>query len=142
MPSEKIDIESFFTFVCWIFEAEIGIWIAGVTGRDTTSCKLGNIWGVFKLSSFIIFEENTWGVFRVSVEIFGWISEFSAHVDGIGATADEQEAVLSRFNAKAASNGFEEAMVDDDWGVFCIVDPVPIDAFCANDSVIRYSDLL
>ena len=123
-------------------EAEIGIWIAGVTGKDTTSCKLGNIWGVFKLSSFNIFEENTWGVFRVSVESFGWISEFSAHVDGIGATADEQEAVLSRFNAKAASNGFVEAMVDDDCGVFCIVEPVPIDAFCANDSVIRYSDLL
>ena len=63
------------------------------------------------------------------------------HMYGIGATADEQEAVLSRFNAKAASNGFEEAMVDDDWGVFCIVDPVPIDAFCVNDSVIRYSEL-
>ena len=123
-------------------EVEIGIWIAGVTGRDTTSCKLGNIWGVFKLSSFIIFEENTWGVFRVSVENFGWISELSAHVDGIGATADEQEAVLNRFNANAASNGFAEAMVDDDCGVFCIVEPVPIGAFCANDSVKRYSDLL
>ena len=33
-------------------------------------------------------------------------------------------------------------MVDDDWGVFCIVDPVPIDAFCANDSVIKNTDLL
>ena len=55
----------------------------------------------------------------------------------MGATADEQEAVLSRINAKAASNGFVEAMVDDDCGVFCIVDPVPIDAFCANDSVIK-----
>ena len=60
----------------------------------------------------------------------------------MGATADEQEAVLSRFNAKAASNGFVEAMVEDDWGVFCNVDPVPMDAFCANDSVIKYSDLL
>ena len=32
--------------------------IAGVTGRDTTSCKVGNIWGVFILSSFDIFDVN------------------------------------------------------------------------------------
>ena len=56
----------------------------------------------------------------------------------MGATADEQEAVLNRFNANAASNGFVEAMVDDDCGVFCIVDPVPMDAFCVNVSVIEY----
>ena len=108
--------------------------IAGVTGRDTTSCKVGNIWGVFILSSFDSFDVNIWGVFRVvSPEDFSWrgsATSVSTEVADNGITPDEQDAVLSLFNvANDASNGLVEATVEEDWGVVCIVDPVPMDTF-------------
>ena len=105
--------------------------IAGVTGSDTTSCNDGNICGVFILSSFDILAVNIWGVFRVvspeHLSVRCSTTSDSTEIVDKGTTPDETDAVLNLFNvAKEASNGFAEATVDEDWGVVCIVDPVPI----------------
>ena len=115
--------------------------IAGVTGSDTTSCKDGNICGVFKLSSFDILAVNIWGVFKVvSPEHFPlWGSATSDSTDVVfnGITPDDTDAVLSLFNvANEASNGFADATVDEDWGVVCIVEPDPIVTFWLQGPVI------
>ena len=58
------------------------------------------------------------------------VTSGSTDVEDNGITPDEQDAVLNLFNvANDASNGFAEATVDEDWGVVCIVDPVPMDTF-------------
>ena len=114
-----------------VIDAETGC-IAGVTGNDTTSCKDGKIWGVLILSSFTAFDENIWGVFNVSREDFSSLAEctsVSTDVEDNGITPDEQDAVLNLFRANAASNGFEEATVDDDCGVVSTIESGPLDAF-------------
>ena len=92
--------------------------MAGVPGCETTSCKDGNICGVFKDSSVETLEENNCGVFNVSSFLFSsflvlsFCIVWTCPVDA--GTPDEQDAVLSLFNANAASNGFAEAAVEDD----------------------------
>ena len=115
--------------------------IAGVTGSDTTSCNDGNICGVFILSSFDIFAVNIWGVFKVvspeHLSLLGSTTSDSTDIVDNGITPDETDAVLNLFNvANEASNGFAEATVDEDWGVVCIVDPVPIVTLWPHGAVI------
>ena len=115
--------------------------IAGVTGSDTTSCNDGNICGVFILSSFDILAVNIWGVFRVvspeHLSVRCSTTSDSTEIVDKGTTPDETDAVLNLFNvAKEASNGFAEATVDEDWGVVCIVDPVPIVTLWPHGAVI------